>query len=55
VQNTRDSAWARTQLEHPLARLDHSSQHGSRTAAIGVNFMGVTMFYHWANNITVFE
>jgi hypothetical protein len=55
MQNTCNSSWARTQLEHPLTWFDHASQHGSRTAAIGVNIVGVTMFYHWTNNIMVFN
>jgi hypothetical protein len=55
VQNARDGARASAQFKHALTGLDHARQHRSSTATIGVNFMGVAMFYHWANNITVFR
>ena len=46
VQNARDGARASAQLEHALARLNHSSQARGGTASVGVNFVGVAMFYH---------
>jgi hypothetical protein len=46
VQNARDGARAGAQFEHALARLNHSSQTRGGAASIGVNFVGVAMFYH---------
>jgi hypothetical protein len=55
VQDARDSARASTQFKHPLARLNHARQHRGGTATVGVNFVGVAMFYHCINIITVFK
>ena len=46
VQNARDGARAGAQFKHALAMRYHAGQARGGAASVGVNFVGVAMFYH---------
>ena len=46
VQDACDGARACSQFKHALPGLDHARQDRGGTATVGVNFVGVAMFYH---------
>jgi hypothetical protein len=46
VQDACDGAGACAQFKHALTGLDHARQDRGGTATVGVNFVGVAMFYH---------